>query len=333
MSERPLRLAHAPAAARRMARAAREFVESLTPAQRAAALFPFEGDERFVWHYTPVERNGLSLKDMTDRQVRAAHALMAAGLSRRGACQAQQIMALETALREWERLQGRSSYVLRDPELYFFSVFGDAAGVEPWGWRVNGHHLALHFTIVAAEFVAPVPLFFGANPAEVRHGPGKGARYLVEEEQLARRLLLELDPAQRVVAVVDAVAPSDIVSRNRPVVTPDTPARGLAFAAMQGAQREKLVVLIQHYLKRSAPDLADNEWDKIEAAGLESVTFAWAGSSQPGQGHYYAIAGPGFMLEYDNTQNGANHIHSVWRDFTGDYGVDLLARHYAESHT
>ena len=333
MSEQPPHPVHAPAAAQRMAQAATEFVESLSKAQRSHALFPFEDEERFVWHYTPVERNGLCLKDMSASQARAAHGLLAAGLSQRGTRQAQQIMELEARLREWEYLQNRSSYVLRDPELYFFSVFGNPASVEPWGWRVNGHHLALHFTIVASEYVAPVPLFFGANPTEVRHGQTRGERSLTEEESLARQLVLDLEPHQRSVAIVDSVAPSDIISRNHRIVTSDIPPRGLTFAAMSGGQREQLVTLIRHYIGRSAPDLAGNEWAKIESAGLQLVTFAWAGSAEPRQGHYYAIAGPSFMIEYDNTQHGANHIHSVWRNFTGDYGVDLLAQHYRTSHT
>ena len=322
----------APATARRMADAANRFLESLAGEQRAVATFPFAGDERYEWHYTPVPRNGLLLRDMTGPQRTAALALFDAGLSARGTDEAREIVALEAILREMEEQEGRASRWDRDPELYYFSVFGEPGGAEPWAWRAGGHHIGLHFAVVDRELVAPTPLFFGSDPAEVLHGPDKGKRILAAEEDLARELLLSLDPSQKSVAVVDPVAPDDILTKNYRTADPSVPLSGLLYAAMSGEQRGRLVALIRRYVERAADELAANEWAKIERAGLDRISFAWAGPEERWQGHYYAVKGPTFLLEYDNTQHGANHIHSVWRDFTNDWGEDLLAAHYAESH-
>lgn len=322
----------APATARRMAEAALSFLESLTSAQRAAATFPFESEERYVWNYRPVEHVGLRLVNMDREQQRKALALLETGLSARGARQAQQIMDLEPILRETERLEHRVNRWVRDPELYAFAVFGEPGGRAPWAWNAGGHHLGLHFTVIDGEMIATTPLFFGANPAEVRHGPQAGLRTLPEEEDWARALLKSLDPAQKEIAVFSPVAPPDILTDAYRRADPAALAQGLPFAAMSGEQRGQLVRLIRHYIERTNEELAGHEWARIEQEGLDAVTFAWAGGEERGQGHYYVIKGPRFMIEYDNTQNGANHIHSVWRDFTNDWGEDLLARHYAESH-
>ena len=312
-----------PETARRMADAAAGFLATLSEAQRDVAQFPFEGDERYAWHYTPVARNGLRLINMNREQQQAAFALFEAGLSARGASQAQQIIALEPILRETERAELRLTRWVRDPELYWFSIFGEPGGAAPWAWRAGGHHLGLHFTIVDRDLVAPTPLFFGANPAVVRHGEQAGARTLPEEEDLARALLRSLDPAQRAVALVNPDAPPDILTEARRTADPAVLPVGLAYGAMSGEHRGQLVRLIRHYLERAADEVAAHEWARIERAGLEPVTFAWTGPDEPGRGHYYAIKGPTFMLEYDNTQNGANHIHSVVRRPRGDFGEGL----------
>lgn len=332
MRTNPTFLRQAPAAAQRMADAALRFLDRLTSEQRAVATFPFAGDERYQWHYTPVERRGLLLKAMTPPQREAALTLLASGLSARGDREARQIIALEPILRETERIERLQTHWIRDPERYAFSIFGEPGGPAPWAWRVGGHHLGLHFTIVERELLAPTPLFFGANPAEVRHGPATGQRTLAAEEDLARALLASLDPAQKAVAIVDPVAPDDILTKNYRVADPAAAPRGLAYEALNGEQRERLVRLVRHYLERATDELGAGAWATIERAGLAAITFAWAGPEARGHGHYYAVMGPTFLLEYDNTQNSANHIHSVWRDFTNDWGEDLLARHYAAAH-
>ncbi|MBA2450624.1 MAG: DUF3500 domain-containing protein [Chloroflexi bacterium] len=322
----------APITARRMATAAAEFLGALSDRERAVAAFPFDGDERYEWHYTPVPRNGLLLEQMGPEQRRAALALLETGVSARGATEAREIIALEAILRETERIEGRASRWDRNPELYYFSVFGEPSGSAPWAWRVGGHHIGLHFTLVDGDMVAPTPLFFGADPANVLHGPETGRRTLAAEEDMARALLGSLDPSQKGVAIVDSHAPADILTKNYRRVDADATPQGLAYAAMSGEQRGRLVDLVRHYVERAADEIAAQEWSKIEQAGLDEVTFAWAGPEEPRQGHYYAVRGRTFLLEYDNTQHDANHIHSVWRDFAGDWGEDLLAHHYAASH-
>ncbi len=323
---------HAALSARRMAEAASSFLESLSDDQRAMTSFPFAGDERYQWNYTPGPRKGLRLKDMTADQRTAALRLFDAGLSVRGARQARQIMALETILRETERIEGQLSGEDRDPELYYFSVFGEPVSSGPWAWRAGGHHLGLHFTVVAGDLVSPTPLFFGANPAEVRHGTATGRRILAEEEDLARALLGSLDSAQKAAAIVDPVAPADIRTKNYRMADPAAIPHGTSYAALSGEQRQRLVVLVRYYIERSASELAANAWTRIERAGLDAITFAWAGPEERGRAHYYAVKGPTFLIEYDNSQNDANHIHSVWRDFTNDWDADVLANHYATAH-
>jgi hypothetical protein len=316
-----------------MAEAATAWLDSLGSQQRALASFPFNGDERYQWSYTPGPRNGLPLQAMTAAQRRAALRLFDAGLSARGAASAQQIIAHEAILRETERIEQRHSDDERDPELYYFSVFGTPGGLEPWGWRANGHHLALHFAVVGDALVSPTPLFFGANPAEVHHGPERGMRILAAEEELARVLLSSLEAAQTSLAIVDPIAPDDILTKNYRMAESTAVPHGIAYAGLSGAQRGHLVNLIRHYIERISDEVSAQAWARIERAGLDALTFAWAGAVERGQGHYYAVKGPTFLIEYDNTQNHANHIHSVWRDFTHDWDADVLAEHYTRAHS
>ena len=327
-------LERAPATASRMAAAALDFLASLNDMQRRTATLPFGDDRRYVWDYRPPEntpRNGLRLINMTDAQQAKALALLDIGLSVRGAHQVRQIIDLEIPLLLQEKEDMRVTPFVRHPEHYAVCIFGDPMGKLPWAWHIGGHHVALHFTVVDGNRIASVPLFFGANPAEVHHGPTTGQRTLPEEEDLARTLVKGLAPASKRVAVVNPVAYPDILTDKYRVVNMFAPPRGLPFSAMDGDARALLVQLIRHYVSRTTDELAGPYWRKLEAE-LGDVTFAWTGGEERGQGHYYAIKGPSFLIEYDNTQNGANHIHSVLRDVGGDWGEDLLAMHYAESH-
>ena len=321
------------AVAAEMAEAANGFVNSLDARQREVARFPFAGDERYFWHYTPVERNGLRLKEMTATQRAAAFRMLDTALSAHGARKAREIIELESILDEWEGIQHTRMHWLRDPEIYYFSVFGEPGGEEPWGWRAGGHHIGIHATVVANTYVSVLPLFLGANPAEVRHGEHKGVRTLAEEEDLARELLGRLDAEQKALAIVDPIAPDDILTKNYRVADPEEiPGGGITLAELRDGQRDGLIGLLRHYVDRKAADLAENEWRKIELDGLDGVRFLWAGPEARGEGHYYAVAGPAFVIEYDNTQNEANHIHSVMRNYSGDWGEDLLAAHYEHGH-
>ncbi|MBI4531549.1 MAG: DUF3500 domain-containing protein, partial [Candidatus Latescibacteria bacterium] len=219
----------------------------------------------------------------------------------------------------------------RNPDLYFFSVFGDPTNKQPWGWRVEGHHVSLNFTVVNREVIAPTPSFFGANPAEVRHGPQKGLRILSSEEDLARHLLGSLNADQKRKTIINTTAPADIITRSSPKVEIDA-AEGLAGESMTSEQREMLMMLIQEYIDRMPDELATVEMKKLRDANVDEIHFAWAGSEERGKPHYYRLHGRFFFVEYDNTQNDANHIHTVWRHIDDDFGYDLLRSHYRHGH-
>jgi hypothetical protein len=321
-----------------MAEAAAAFVASLTPAQRQKAVFPFASDERTHWNFIPTEafpRNGLTLIEMTDAQRQRAHNLLKAGLSQRGYLTATAIMDLETVLGDLEqraRNAGQNAEGMRrDPVRYFFSIFGTPSTTATWGWRVEGHHVSLHFTVVNGILVASSPSFFGSNPAEVREGPKKGLRILADQEDTARSLLTALDEKQRAQAVIQGVALNEIVTTNKVNINPLSPV-GITADAMTPAQRELLLKVIDTYTSKMADDIAADRTAKLRKAGVEKIGFAWAGDAERGKKHYYRIQGPTFLIEHDNSQNDGNHIHSIWRDFNGDFGRDLLREHIARAH-
>ena len=319
-----------------MAAAATRFLAGLDAAQRTQASFAFESEERFRWHFIPTgeapaswPRQGVPLKAMNVEQKKLARELLKAGLSQRGYLTATAIMDLETVLKALEESQGiktPAGRLGRDPELYFFSVFGEPSTRHTWGWRVEGHHVSLHFTVVNGTLVASSPSFFGTNPAEVREGPKAGLRLLGGQEDTARALLTSLDESQRQKAVIENVAPGDIVTFNKVAASPLSPV-GIPVSALTPAQREMLMAVIDVYTGAMAADMAADRQKKLKDAGIEKITFAWAGEMERGKKHYYRIQGPTFLIEYDNTQNDANHVHSVWRDFNGDFGMDLLREH------
>ena len=318
----------APETARRMTEAAARFLETLDPDREAQVSFPFDSDVRQDWHYVPRSRVGLSRGRMDDAQLESAHALMASGLSAVGARKAEQIIRHESIL---GRIEGDSAQFLRDPGLYFFNMFGKPGGDAPWGWRVEGHHLSLNYTFDGGELRSPTPSFFGANPAEVPQGPEKGLRILEMEEELGRSLFMSLDAEQRASAVVYPDAPRDMITRADREVALGEPS-GLPASAMTADQRERLMALIGVYVEKNSDELQARTLRKIEADGVDGIFFAWAGGDRRFEGHYYRLHGPSFFVEYDNVQNGANHIHSVWRDIDADFGRDLLREHYDQAH-
>jgi hypothetical protein len=259
---------------------------------------------------------------MSATQQGLARAVLRVGLSQRGYLTASQIIELELALRE----MGENPRV-RDPALYYFSIFGAPSRTAPWGFRAEGHHLSLNFTLVRDTLIATSPAFFGANPAQVRSGSRRGLRPLAAEEDIGRELVLSLDERQRDDALIAAKAPSDIITGNAARVEPLSPV-GIRISELRPEQAAILVRLLEVYLGRMAEPLAARRRSALEQTDMGQVTFAWAGSTRPGEAHYYRIQGPSFLVEYDNTQNGANHIHTVWRDFAGDFGRDLLREHY-----
>ena len=320
------------ATAREITAAVRAWLDGLDDAERAQATFPFDTQERFVWAYTPGPRLGLALRDMRPEQRLASREIVATSMSARTADEITAIISLETILGGLERAEGRSGWIRRDPELYWFAVFGEPREQRPWSWRLGGHHVAVHVTIADDQVIGATPSFLGANPAVIPTGPGVGTRMLPGEENLARTLLAELTPSERRTAVTAEVAPDDILTGTGRLAVVRSVPIGVRHADLGEARQAILERLIRHYVDRYRPEVADLEWARIVEGGLGDATFAWAGPDSPARGHYYAIRGPRFVIEYDNTQNGANHIHAVWRDLDNDWGEDMLAAHLDGSH-
>jgi hypothetical protein len=306
-----------------IAGAAMAFLAALPADARRRAGFTFEDKERLNWHYVPRSREGVPFKTMPPPARTAAHELMRASLGSIGYGKAVNVIRLEGVLRQLETFGG----LLRDPDNYSVTLFGAPGSSAPWGWRLEGHHLSLNFTLVPGNPIAVTPAFLGANPAEVRSGPLAGLRTLAREADLARALAQGLDATQRKRLVIGTQSLGDIVSgpgRRERLTTP----AGIAAADLTPAQREQLVRLVEEYARNMRADVADAELRRIGEAGVERLHFAWAGPLEPGHAHYYRIHGPTVLIEFDNSQNEANHIHSVWRDPRNDFGADLLRAHY-----
>ena len=316
--------------ANHMADAATAFLASLRPDQAAKAQMTFDNEnERHDWHYIPRDRLGLALKEMEEHQRDKAFALLDTGLSEQARTKARTIISLEPILAE---VEGTERKFPRDSELYNLVIFGTPGGDDTWSWRFEGHHVSVNYTIVNGSLVAPTPIFFGSNPAQVRHGDHKGLRALKEEEDLGRDLLDSLDGEQKKVAIINPEAPTDILTRNVARVNDEVQIEGLQLKDMTASQRDLTHELINVYVTRLPDTLADAQRKKLESSPLDTAAFAWAGGLNRGDGHYYRVLGSTFLAEYDCTQNEANHIHAVWRDLTNDFGSDILQQHYQKSH-
>jgi hypothetical protein len=324
----PVALNSAPTATgKAMADAATALLKDLNAEQRSKATFKFEDDSRFEFRFTPRARTGLPLKDMTEAQRAKAHELLKTGLSLRGYTNATDIIALENVLRAIEPPRTGANAIVRDPEMYFVSIYGEPAGKTPWGWKFEGHHISVNFTLVDGKPIVFAPSFFGSNPAVVKEGPQAGKRALRDEEESGRALMAAFSESQKKQALFSDQAPRDMItgeSREAKVLE----SVGVKYAEMTPAQRRLLERVLDAYLGRVAPELAKARLDAIQKAGMDGVVFAWAGTLDVGGPHYYRVQGPTFLIEYDNVQNNANHIHSVWRDFNGDFGRDILREHY-----
>lgn len=352
-----------PGAARlvqRMGEAAENFLASLTTEQKAKALFRLDQEkQRTFWHYTPIEREGLSLNEMEPNQQKLAHRLAATGLSRAGYVTASTIMGLETTL---DFVEGWESSWRRDSRRYYVRIFNSPSATDPWGWSFEGHHISLNFTLVGGKIVAPTPTFFGANPAEAPLSGVATLRPLQGIEDLAREFVHLLNKEQRGQTIISRAAPPDIIMTNRPYVEDGAllnseeeavtwqhrhdvsheelealrfsahKPQGIADSALESGQKELLLALIGEYIHRMPDELAEIELARLQQTADAPLHFAWAGGIERHQPHYYRIQAGHFLVEYDNTQNNANHIHSVWRNPHDDFGADILARHYAHSH-
>jgi hypothetical protein len=367
--------------ATRMAEAAADWLDGLGADARALAHWPFPADdERRLWFYTPTDHGGLTIGAMRPAQQQAAMRLLRTGLSRAAYVTATTIMGLENVLDEVERFrQGFGRERGRDPGMYHVRVFGEPAAGATWGWRFGGHHVSVNHTIVDGELAGSTPCFLGADPAAAPLLGPHLLRPLAGAEDLGRELVRSLDDAQLHRALLSPVAPVDLVTANRPTVSPgDRPLplqtifrgqlddalhdrmaagqaameaaigltpdhiealtltaepKGVRAAELTSAQRDVLRALLDVYVGRVPDELAEAESAKYSAAGaLDELAFGWAGGLAPGEPHYYRVQGRTLLAEYDNTQRGVNHVHTVWRDLGADFGGDVLAAHYAAAH-
>ena len=310
------------ASATRMAQAASGFVRALTPSNARRAQLAIDAPERTRWRYTPGNRAGLTLGEMNAAERAAVHDLLSAALSEAGREKVTNIIELELVLRE---LQGD----FRDPDRYTVALFG-TPGAALWGWRFEGHHLSLNFTLTGDSVAIDAPSFLGATPATVASGPKRGLRVLKEEQDRAWTLLQSLDTAQRGQAVIDARTYGDIVSGTPARLDPMTP-EGLRADRISPAQRTLLTQLIEVFAGTFSADLRDARLARAQAGGADTLYFAWAGATTRGGRFYYRIQGAQFLIEFDASQDGGNHLHSVWRDFRQDFGAHLGAGKAADN--
>ena len=345
------------ASASNMQQAALDLLASLDENQRETLSFQLDDEKtRRDWGYFPRGFHGLALAAMDHKQQKIAHQLVSHALSLHAYAKVTTIIALDNVL---DVIEGRLMPAIRDPGRYFVSIFGDPAS-PPWGFQFEGHHVSVNLTLAEDGVVSATPLFLGSNPAEIGHAGAPILRVCGEEEDLGRELLLSLDAQQRAQAVICDEAPPDFVLTNAPRVperrvageaipmqqirerfndmNPEQRERlafdigrpaGLPASQMNSAQRARLEALLAVYIERLPADLARIERAKGEAMGIGGVHFAWAGSERRREGHYYRVQARNLLIEYDNTQDGANHIHAVWRDPAGDFGEDILRGHVA----
>ena len=313
------------------AAAANAFLKSLPQDLRAAASFPIDSPERLAWHFIPKERVGVSLLKLDDTQSELLGPLLAAAMSPEGLLATRGVMKHENILRRVETEAGVANASRRDPGLYYTAVFGKPSDRAPWSWRFEGHHLSINVTELPGEPPVVAPLFMGANPARVLSGPNAGFRLLAAEEDLGRELMRMLPDSRRTAATIRDTAFADIVTGNDPKVQ-KLELAGLAAADMSADERAQLRRLIELYTGRMNAASAKEALARLDRAGFDKVRFAWAGGIESGQPHYYRIHGPTLLIEYDDTQNEANHIHTVYRDLERDFGGDALRAHYRLSH-
>lgn len=306
-----------------------EFLNNLDETKKEKVYYALRDEERYNWHFVPKSRNGVRLGELNELEKQRLFSLLKASLSAQGYKKAAEIIALEDVLRLVENRPPNDDY--RNPLNYYATIFGTPDNSKLWGWRFEGHHLAFNFLLDDDAMVSSTPTFFGANPAIVRDGPSKGKQALRQETEKAFALMSMFSPAQLNVAVISKEALPEIISFNSRHATPLLP-KGILYTAMTEAQQKVLKDLLKDYVDNYQFGFSKRLMEKIEKAGIQNLSFAWAGSPTPGQPHYYRIQGPMLLIEYDNTQNNGNHVHTTVRDLTNDFGEDLLRAHYQNEH-
>jgi hypothetical protein len=303
-----------------MTKAATKFLSTLTKDQTEKTSFNFDDKERLNWHFIPRERKGLPIKELEGAALKSAMALLRSGLSEAGYDQAVDVMSLEEVLYLLEGGDRETRRSKRDPRKYFVSIFGKPGNNGTWGWRFEGHHLSLNYVIIDGVVKSSTPEFFGANPGLINAGPKRAIRVLGPEEELGRSILKSCTPAQQKVCWIEKKAPDDL--RGGGVAQPETTAPvGLPIGKMTDDQKKLMAELLNEYLKNMPSDIEKQRRNQINSAGLDNIYFAWWGSSEQNERHYYRVQGPTFLIEYNNTQQSANHVHSIWRNMSGDFNV------------
>jgi hypothetical protein len=311
-----------------MSAAANIFLKTLSPTQKSKTHFSFNDEERYNWHYIPKNRKGISLSELNGDKRKAAMNLLQTALSDTGYNKTLAVIELEAVLREVEGRSLNDDY--RDPGKYYFSIFGNPVADSVWGWRLEGHHISFNFSAKLNQLVSVTPGFLGANPAIVLSGRDKGKQILKDETELGFVLLHSLDAKQMEKAIINTESPGEIITAtNRKAMINDP--GGILYGELNKAQQKKFLQLLSIYIHRYTRLFAMDMMQDIENAGLNNLRFAWAGARQPGLGHYYRIKGSTIIIEYDNTQNNANHVHTVIRDLKNDFGGDELLDHYKKN--
>ena len=318
------------AAVSQMTEACSNFLNSLNSDQKAKTVYSYLDGERIFWYYPPLNRHGLPLREMDAKQRQLAYAVMASGLTDKSYEQAKLIIEHEDILGPLEVEQDKVTF-LRDTERYYFTIFGEPGGSDPWGWRVEGHHVCLNYSIWNDKVIAVTPFFFGANPAEVRKGPKNGLRILGDREDLAFELMESLDAGQQSKAIIYDEAPLDILTYNSSKVSLPRE-EGLPASRMSGTQQEMWMALVTLYVSQVRSDVAQERLDAFKTDGIDGIHLAWAGPVDKSKAHYYRLHGGDFLVEFDNRQDGANHIHSVYRDVENDFASDVLRQHLLLYH-
>ncbi len=311
---------------------ANQFIKTLNDSQKVETVFPFDNGERYNFHFVPMERKGITFNEMNDTQKKAALDLIKTCLSENAFHKTQQIMQLDAVLKILEQRKPEDHF--RDTGNYHITVFGVPSDQTIWGWRFEGHHFSFNFSFDKQKMVGGTPGFLGSNPGIVMEGPQKGEQVLKEETEAGFALLHSLNEKQSQKAIIDTGAPADIFTFDkRNAMIEGT--NGIYYNDLSAAQKQLMLQLINVYVHRYTKLFADDMLKEIQKAGLENLRFVWMGHTQPGLGnpHYYRVQGPTFIIEYDNTQNNANHVHSVLRDLKHDFGGDELLEHYKTAHT
>lgn len=304
-----------------------DFLNSLTQAQRNKTQLPFNNPSRTLWHYIPSSmctRAGIELNELAPHQKSKLQQLLKSYLSETGYGKTMKIIDLENVLLEISR-----DSIMRNPEKYSVAFYGNPEKDSLWAFSFEGHHVSLNFTICNNKIKA-TPRFFGANPATIVSGPRTGERTLKKEEDLGFELMNSLSEAQQKKALFQQQAFFDIVTKTATKVSPLNPV-GIPYNQLTEKQQVLFFKLLDQYLSTLPAKEAKERSHSIKNQELEELRFGWAGATTLGKGHYYRIQGKSFVIEFDNVQNNANHIHTVWRDFDGDFGRDLIGEHYNNS--